>query len=88
MKAKALFIILISNIFFFTGCSNKIFMPYEEEPFNLPEIDKKGCHMILVSPETFNETIKIANDLKKNKMVDSKRIVIMEFGQRSPECMG
>lgn len=43
--------------------------PYEEEPFNLPEIDKKGCHMILVSPETFNETIKIANDLKKNKMV-------------------
>lgn len=32
MKAKALFIILISNIFFFTGCSNKIFMPYEEEP--------------------------------------------------------
>ena len=42
---------------------------YDEEPFNLPEMEKKGCHMILVSPETFNETIKIANDLKKNKMV-------------------
>lgn len=32
MKNKILIILLTLNILFFTGCNNKIFMPYEEEP--------------------------------------------------------
>lgn len=42
---------------------------YGREEFNLNSVRSKKVEMLLVSPVTFNEAIKIANDLKKNRIM-------------------
>ena len=40
-----------------------------DESFSLSSVVNKKFEMLLVSPDTFNDALKIADDLKKNKII-------------------
>ncbi|AMP20179.1 hypothetical protein AZF37_02430 [endosymbiont 'TC1' of Trimyema compressum] len=40
-----------------------------DESFSLSSVVSKKCEVLMVSPDTFNDALKIANDLKKNKII-------------------
>ena len=40
-----------------------------DESFSLSSVVSKKCEILMVSPDTFNDALKIANDLKKNKII-------------------
>lgn len=40
-----------------------------DESFSLSSVVSKKCEVLMVSPNTFNDALKIANDLKKKKII-------------------
>ena len=40
-----------------------------DESFSLSSVVSKKCEVLMISPDTFNDALKIANDLKKNKII-------------------
>ena len=43
MKIKSIAISLILSAFIFTGCTNKVFMPYEDQPLCSAGVNSGYC---------------------------------------------